>query len=108
MRLIPFAPVPDQTFKTTVDGENVRLRIFWNAVAQAWYMDLEGVSFDLTVRGLRMCTDIPLLEGLAIREIGDFAVTDLEDKEADPTYEGFGDRWQLLYLTKEELGYDIV
>lgn len=108
MRLIPFSPLPDQTFKTTVDGETVRIRIFWNATGEAWYMDLEGVSFDLTVRGLRMCTNIYMLEGLAIREIGDFMVVDLESKEADPTFEGFGDRWQLMYASKEELGYDIV
>lgn len=108
MLSIPISPLPDQSFKTALDGETVRIRLFWVANAGSWFMDIEGVSFDLDVSGLRVCTGVLLLGGLAIREIGDFFILDMEEKLADPDYDGLGGRYQLMYWTKEELGYDTV
>ena len=108
MLIIPFTTHPKKFQKVEVDGATIRMIFHWNSNSQAWYMDIEGITFDLIIRGLRCCTGIKLLEPFAIREIGDLVIVDLEDEDKEPDYESFGVRHQIVYLTKEELGYDIV
>lgn len=113
MYIVPVTSYPDQIFNTVVDGQTVKLRFFWNVNSKAWYADISGVSFDLEVHGQRVCVNRPLLRGLAVREIGDFLCIDKAftvdpTKAREPTREGFGTDWFIVYATKEDLGYDLV
>lgn len=100
--------LPGQEFSIDLDGQNVRLLFMWNSNAKSWFMDIKGVSFDLKFTGLRVCVSQYIMDGLAVREIGDFVLLDLEDLNQEPNFDEFGERWILMYYTKEDLGYDIV
>lgn len=108
MLLIDITSTRDQTFKTTLDGETVRIRLYWSDIATSWYMDIDGISFDMSFKGIRIRPNQYLLDGYAVREIGQLMLLDQGGLSENPTKSGLGDRWILIYFTVEEMGYDTV
>lgn len=98
--IIPTTPDPIQNFTIDLDGETVDLTISWNITAQQWFMTLSGLTFSTVVRRIALVTGINLFEIYAIRELGQLWCIDLEDLGAEPNFDDFGDRFQLMYVEK--------
>jgi hypothetical protein len=98
MQQIPIQPVPAQTLKTVLDGQNCQIAI---------YQKTQGLFFDLSVDGARIvagviCLDaVPLVCVQYVGFVGNFMFIDTQGTE-DPEYSGLNSRFQLIYLTGEE------
>ena len=95
---IPVTTDPHQQFTIALDGETVDLTIRWNATAQQWIMDFVGVTFTTTIKGVAMVTGVDLLGPYAVNEVGQMWVIDSEEKNEEPTFDDFGDRFKVLYV----------
>jgi hypothetical protein len=62
-------------------------------------MDLVGEGVDL--KGLKLVGGVDLLFPHAVLELGQMFVLDLEGFKSDPDRDGFGDRFKVLYVPKE-------
>lgn len=102
MKLIPLDSA--SAYKTTVslDGYDITVRIRRNFISDAWYIDVSCDSIGLEINGLALVTGNDILHGHAIQELGGIVLVDFQGND-DPTIEGLGDRWKLVYLTKDEL-----
>lgn len=104
MVTIPLTPDPDYKFQVEIEDETVELRVRWNLVEQAWYLDITGVSFTLELLGLKLVGGVDLLKPYAVVELGGLFIIDSEEKNQDPDFDGLGDRYRLIYVTKAERG----
>lgn len=95
---VPVTPTPSQQFTIDLDGQTVDISIRWNATAEQWVMDLVGVTFTTTLNGITLVTGVNVLAPYAVRELGQLWVVDLEEKNEEPDFDNFGDRYQLLYV----------
>lgn len=113
MRTIPVTPAyPEQTQRVELDGVAYQMRIYWTQFDEQikeaigttddgkWYMDLS--SDDITLNGIALVGGANLLEPYAYNQLGGLIVVDSELKYANPTYDGLGDRFQLIYVTRAE------
>ena len=84
MQTVPLQPVPSQSTKVVLGGQNCQILV---------YQKPQGVFVDINA------------EPLVSREYAGFSGNLLfidSQGSADPSYEGFGDRFALVYLTAEE------
>jgi len=100
---IPLTPNPDYSFQIDIEDQTVELSIRWNLVDQCWYMDIFGVTFDLDLKGLKLVGGVNLLKPHAVLELGGLYILDAEEKAQDPDFDLIGDRYILIYVTKEEM-----
>lgn len=102
--LLPIDAV-DTNYEFEVDLEDLvwRFRFHWNETDQAWYMDLLGLDNGNDFKGIKVIGGINLLDPYAIRELGQLYLVDAENGLQDPDRDGFGDRYQLLYVLKENV-----
>lgn len=98
--IIPVSPKADEEFTIDLDGETVRIRTRWNATMAQWFMDMDGITFDLILNGIALVPGLQLLEPYAVRELGQLWIVDGEELGAEPDFDGFGDRFQLMYVNK--------
>lgn len=92
-------------FEKTVDIEDqtVTFRIRWNSLEEAWYTDITGVTFTLSLLGLKLVGGVNLIKPHAVIELGGLFLIDSEEKAEDPDYDLLGDRYRLIYVTKAEM-----
>ena len=88
------------TYQTELDGNTYEITLRWNGTTTAWFMDIEGITNDVKLYGRKLTVGHDVLRRHAILELGTLGVSDTGGK-SDPDLEGFGDRFKLLYLTKE-------
>ena len=98
--IIPTTPNPSQQFTIDLDGQTVDMSIRWNATTEQWVLDLTGITFVTSVNGITLVTGVNVLEIYAIRELGQLWVVDLEEKNSEPDFDNFGDRFQIMYVEK--------
>ena len=99
MQSIPLQPQPSQTLQTTVAGQNVTLN-FYDKTDQGLFADVvaDGVTLIIGV----LCLDaVRLVPTDYLGFAGNFIFVDTQGSN-DPTYDGLGSRFQLLYLTADE------
>ena len=99
-QIIPLTPEPSQEFTIDLDGQTIQLNVRWNATAGQWFMNLVGITFDTIINGITLVTGINLLDAYAVRELGELWMVDLDEENAEPDFDNFGDRFQLMYVTK--------
>lgn len=90
----------------TLDGVPFRLRLRWNARAQAWFLDLSTPERVAIVSGVRIVTGIPLLARYGQRAdlpAGHLVAADTSGAGEDPTYDDFGTRVRLFYAAAADL-----
>ena len=100
---LPFEPKSADNFTTELEGIGWQIYYRWNYTESAWYMDLSSVQTGDTVRGIKMVPGINILQPFALTELGWMYVVDTEGKEANPDYDGWGDRYKVLYIPKEDI-----
>ena len=98
MLQIPIQPVPSQQVKAVLASQNCQIAI---------YQKLQGLFVDLNSNGEEISTGVIARNAVQLdpREYGSFSgnlmFIDTQGND-DPTYDGFGTRFFLIYLTADE------
>jgi hypothetical protein len=98
MLQIPIQPVPSQQVKVVLASQNCQIAI---------YQKVQGVFVDLNSNGIDISVGVQAHNAVQLdpREYAGFAgnlmFIDTQGLE-DPSFEGFGTRWFLIYLTDAE------
>ena len=103
MVTIPLTANASYRFTVEIESETVEFAVRWNLVESAWYFDIVGVSFTLELKGIKFVGGVNLLKPYAVRELGGLYMIDSEEKNEDPDFDGLGDRYRLIYVTKAEM-----
>ena len=103
--LVPFAPdVPDQRFKTALDGETFTLRARWNARAATWFLSIADADGELAA-GLPLTLGSAPLRQLSDRRLprGPLLCIDTTGRGEDAGLSDLGARVKVLYYESTEL-----
>ena len=98
MQTIPLQPVPTQATKVVLGGQNVQLLIYQKP--QGVFVDINADGVDIVV-GIIARDAVPLMCRNYMGFIGNLLFVDTQGS-SDPTYDGLGSRFSLVYLTAEE------
>lgn len=90
------------TFTSSIDGDTYRFTLRWNAIVEIWYMDIEGLTNNVLLRGLALIEGLNLLRPYAVLEMGTLLLYDVEGKGERPTRESLGNRHKVLYISRGE------
>lgn len=102
MQQIPIQPVPSQQLQAILGGQNCQLAIYQR---NDWLLvDVNANGVDISIAVLALDA-VPLVPTTYLGFQGNLLFTDTQGN-ADPTYDGLGSRFQLLYLTAEE--YELI
>lgn len=94
MQQIPLQAVPSQQLQVVLGGQNCQIAIYQKT--QGMFVDLNDISAGILARnGVRLTNNYSGFSGNLI-------IIDTEGED-DPTYEGLGSRFQLVYLTEAEI-----
>ena len=102
-QIIPTTPTPDYEFLIDLEDQTLQMRIRWNSIEGAWYLDITGVSFTLELQPLKLVGGVDLLKPHAVLELGGLQILDTEEKFEDPDFDLMGDRYKLMYIPIAEL-----
>lgn len=98
MQTVPLQPVPSQSTKVVLGGQNCQILIYQKP--QGCFVDINADGVDISV-GTIARDAVPLISREYAGFSGNLLFIDSQGS-ADPSYEGLGDRWALVYLTAEE------
>ena len=97
MQTVPLQPVPSQSTKVVLGGQNCQILIYQKP--QGCFVDINADGVDIVV-GIIGRDAVPLVCREYTGFIGNLIFIDTQGSD-DPSYEGLGDRWTLVYLTAE-------
>lgn len=97
MQTVPLQPVPAQQLQIVLGGQNCQIAVYQKM--SGLYVDLNSNGDDISV-GVIARDVVPLTVSYS-GFIGNLLFTDTQGSQ-DPTYEGLGSRYQLVYLTADE------
>ena len=100
---IPLRADAWQQISITLEDIPLIVTLRWNEVAAGWYMNLLSQDESVDIKGIRLSPGINILDGLALPELGYMYVTDEEQANTDPDFDGLGDRYILWYLPLEAI-----
>ena len=98
MQQIPLQPVPNQIVKTILENQNVQLFLYAKA---------QGLFCDVNANGVDIVTGVLCMDGVVIvcaqynGFLGNLFFVDTQGSN-DPTYDGLGGRYQLVFMTDVE------
>lgn len=98
MQQIPLQPIPSQSTKVVLGGQNCQLLVYQKP--QGVFVDINVDGVDISV-GTIARDAVPLISREYAGFSGNLLFIDSQGS-ADPSYEGLGDRFALVYLTAEE------
>ena len=98
MQTVPLQPVPSQSTKVVLGGQNCQILVYQKP--QGVFVDINADGVDISV-GTIARDAVPLISREYAGFIGNLIFIDTQGSD-DPSYEGLGDRWTLVYLTAEE------
>ena len=99
MKKLPLQPVPSQSLKVKLEGQNCELRIYYRFGST--YLDL--ISNGTQVVTGAICRDGAYIINIAQSAFeGNLFFMDMLGN-SDPDYHGFGERWRLFYRPVDEL-----
>lgn len=98
MQTIPLQPVPTQATKVVLGGQNVQLLIYQKP--QGVFVDINTDGVDIVI-GVVARDAVPLMCRDYLGFIGNLLFVDTQGN-SDPSYDGLGSRFSLVYLTAEE------
>ena len=99
MKKIPLQPVPAQSLKVKLGGQNCQIRVYYRFGST--YMDLTAGGV-VVVTGA-ICRDRQNVIQIAQNAFsGALLFVDMLGT-SDPLYSGFGERWRLFYKAANEL-----
>ena len=98
MQTVPLQPVPSQSTKVVLGGQNCQILI--HQKPQGCFIDINADGVDIVV-GIIVRDAVPLV----CREYAGFSGNLLfidSQGSSDPSYDGMGSRFDLVYLTDDE------
>jgi len=98
MQTVPLQPVPSQSTKVVLGGQNCQILIYQKP--QGCFVDINADGVDIVV-GIIGRDAVPLVCREYTGFIGNLLFIDTQGSD-DPSYDGLGSRWSLVYLTAEE------
>lgn len=98
MQEIPIQPVPSQIAKVVLGGQNCQILIYQKP--QGLFVDINADGSDI-VTGVIARDAVPLVCREYAGFVGNLIFIDTQGA-SDPTYDGLGSRYSLVYLTAEE------
>ena len=98
MQQIPLQPIPSQSTKVVLGGQNCQLLVYQKP--QGVFVDINADGVDISV-GTIARDAVPLISREYAGFIGNLLFIDTQGS-SDPSYEGLGSRYSLVYLTAEE------
>ena len=98
MQSVPMRPIPSQSTKVVLGGQNCQILVYQKP--QGVFVDINADGVDISV-GTIARDAVPLISREYAGFIGNLIFIDTQGGD-DPSYEGLGDRWTLVYLTAEE------
>lgn len=98
MQEIPLQPVPSQSTKVVLGGQNCQLLVYQKP--QGVFVDINADGVDVVV-GVIARDAVPLVCREYTGFVGNLLFIDTQGS-ADPSYGGLGSRFSLVYLTADE------
>lgn len=99
VEIVPLRPLPSQTVTVTLANQSCRIDVYQKSFGL--YMDLY-VSDVLIVGGV-LCQNLNrIVRSIYLGFVGDFCFLD-DQGDASPDYTGLGSRFNLAYLSADEL-----
>jgi hypothetical protein len=98
MQTVPLQPVPSQLTSVVLGGQNCQIFVYQKS--QGCFVDINADGIDIVV-GVLVRNAVPLICREYAGFIGNLLFIDTQSYD-DPSYEGLGSRWNLVYLTAEE------
>lgn len=98
MQEIPLQPVPSQSTKVVLGGQNCQLLVYQKP--QGLFVDINADGVDVVV-GVIARDAVPLVCREYTGFVGNLLFIDTQGS-ADPSYDGLGSRFSLVYLTADE------
>jgi len=99
MLQIALQPVPSQQLQIVLAGQNCQIALYLKG--SNLYVDLNVNGADISV-GVIAYDAVPLVPTAYLGFSGQLIFTDTQGSN-DPTYDGLGSRYQLIYLTAAEV-----
>ena len=98
MQTVPLQSVPSQSTKVVLGGQNCQILVYQKP--QGVFVDINADGVDISV-GTIARDAVPLVSREYAGFSGNLLFIDSQGS-ADPSYDGLGDRFALVYLTAEE------
>ncbi len=98
MQSVPLQPVPSQSTKVVLGGQNCQILIYQKP--QGCFVDINADGVDIVV-GIIGRDAVPLVCREYTGFVGNLLFMDTQGSD-DPSYEGLGSRFDLVYLTADE------
>jgi hypothetical protein len=98
MQSISLQPVPSQQLQIVLGGQNCQIAVYLKG--QHIYVDLNSNGADISIAVIARDV-VPLVPTTYLGFIGNLLFTDTQGT-SDPTFDGLGTRYQLVYLTASE------
>jgi Domain of unknown function (DUF6983) len=99
MMTIPLRPVANQTLQVQIEDQPCEIVLVQTAYGLFMSLSVDGV---LIIAGAPCQNRNRILRSRYLDFTGDFVFVDSEG-DKDPSYDGLGTRWQLIWLTDEEV-----
>lgn len=98
MQSIPLQPVPAQLTKVVLSGQNCQISVYEKS--QGLFVDLNADGVDI-VTGIIARDAVPIVCREYAGFLGNLIFIDTQGS-SDPRSSGFGDRFDLIYITAAE------
>lgn len=98
MLQIPLQPVPSQQLQAVLGGQNCQIAVYMKGTQM--YVDVNSNGQDISIAVIARDA-VPLVPTTYYGFVGNLLFTDTQGT-GDPTYDGLGSRYQLVYLTADE------
>jgi hypothetical protein len=98
MQQIALQPVPSQQLQTVLAGQNCQIAVYLKG--EHLFVDLNSNGVDISTAVIARDV-VPLVPTAYLGFVGNLIFTDTQGT-SDPTFDGLGSRYQLVYLTEAE------
>lgn len=100
MIAIPLQSIPAQAFNVSLGGQACRVVLYQKG--DFFFMDLTANNA-VVVQGRMVLNSVWIVRYAYLGMIGDLVMFDTQGTDNSPTYDGLGSRYQLYYLTPDEI-----
>ena len=97
---IPLHPIPAQTFKVALGNQPCRISLYQKG--DHFYLDL-SVNNVVAVQARMVLNSVWIVRYAYLGLVGDLVMFDTQGTDDSPSYDGLGARYQLYYLTPDEI-----
>lgn len=100
MIAIPLQPIPAQAFNVSLGDQPCRIALYQKG--DHFYIDL-SVNNVAAVQARMVLNSVWIVRYAYLGLVGDLVMFDTQGTDDSPTYGGLGSRYQLYYLTPDEI-----